>query len=68
MNYQKILSFQPILNPNTINLIEALCDGKLTKDQFHNRKSYARRTNNIVKVLEYSVAWEIFNMIKGSKE
>lgn len=66
MNYQETLSFQPILTPNVIKIIEALESGTMTKTQFHNKKAYAKKTSNLVSVLEYSIAFEIVNM-KESK-
>lgn len=61
-DYKQTLAYQPILNPKIITLVEALQDETLTKEQFHNRKAYAKRTGNLVAVLEYSIAFEIANM------
>ncbi|ALM62196.1 hypothetical protein AXI64_gp204 [Vibrio phage qdvp001] len=62
-DYKSLLSFQPILNQKVITIVEALQDGSLTKEQFHNRKAYAKRSGNLQSVLEYSIAFEIVNML-----
>ena len=61
-DYKQTLAYQPILNHKIITLVEALQDKTLTKEQFHNRKAYAKRTGNLIAVLEYSIAFEIFNV------
>lgn len=68
MNYKEYLVYQPVLTPSVISIVEKLKSGEITSDMFHNRKYYAKKTENLVRVLEYSIAWEIFNMIKESKE
>tara|TARA_Y100001956_G_scaffold60929_1_gene60658 strand:- start:396 stop:596 length:201 start_codon:yes stop_codon:yes gene_type:complete len=61
-DYKQTLAYQPILNHKTITLVEALQDKTLTKEQLHNRKAYAKRSGNLIAVLEYSIAFEIFNV------
>ncbi|CAH9013527.1 conserved hypothetical protein [Vibrio phage 249E41-1] len=61
-DYKQTLAYQPILNQKIITLVEALQDKSLTKEQFHNRKAYAKRVGNLVAVLEYSIAFEIVNL------
>lgn len=63
-DYKSKLSFQPILSTNTISIIEALQDGSLTKEQFHNRKAYYKRKGNLITVLEFTIAFEIVNLLE----
>jgi len=62
LNYKQKLAYQPILTTKIITLVTALQDKSLTKEQIHNRKAYAKRKGDLIAVLEYSVALEIFNM------
>jgi hypothetical protein len=62
MNYKELLAFKPVLTDQVIFVLEGLLSGRITREQFHNRKSYARKTGNLTKVLDYSIAWEIFIM------
>lgn len=62
MNYEKCLEFQPMLNPHIRKLIAQLQDGSLSKSRLHSRKAYAKRIGDILAVIEYGVALEIFNM------
>ena len=63
-DYKQILAYQPILTPKIISIIEALQDNSLSDEQFHNRKSYAKRRGNLISVLEYSIAKEIVNCLE----
>ena len=63
MNYKELLAFQPVLTQQVMVIIEGLSSGSITKDQFHNRKSYAKKKGNLTKVLELSIAWEIFTTV-----
>ena len=63
MDYKNILAYQPILTTKVITLVEALQCGSLTKEQFHNRKAYAKRKGDLTLVLEYSIAFEIVNIL-----
>ncbi|CAM0047785.1 hypothetical protein VPH184E373B_0124 [Vibrio phage 184E37-3b] len=63
MNYKELLAFQPVLTQQVMTVLEGLSTGELSKDQFHNRKSYAKKRGNLIKVLEYSIAWEIYTTI-----
>lgn len=62
-DYRSKLSFQPILSTNTVSIIEALQEGSLTKEQFHNRKAYYKRKGDLVTVLEFSVAFEVVSFM-----
>lgn len=62
-DYRSKLSFQPILSTNTVSIIEALQEGSLTKEQFHNRKAYYKRKGDLVTVLEFAVAFEVVSFI-----
>lgn len=64
MDYKNLLAYQPILSSKIITLVEALQDKSLTKEMFHNRKAYAKRKGDLVTVLEYSIAFEIVNMLE----
>lgn len=60
-NYKELLSFQPMLDADIINMIEGLQEGSITKEQLHNRKSYAKgKGSNLLKVLKCSIAFEIY--------
>ncbi len=63
MNHKEILLYQQI-TPTVILILEGLNSGEITRDKFHNRKAYAKRNRNLTKILEYSIAWEIFNFEK----
>lgn len=64
IDYKQLLAYQPILTPKIIKIVEALQDNSLTKEQFHNRKAYAKRQGNLVSILEYSIAKEIVNYLE----
>ena len=64
-HYKELLAFQPILNQNIIKMVEELQQGTLSKVQFHNKKSYAKKKSDLVTVLECSIAFEIYQIIKG---
>lgn len=61
-DYKQTLEHQPILTAKIITLVTALQDKSLTKGQFHNRKAYAKRTGNLLTLLEYTIAFEIANL------
>lgn len=65
MNYKELLAFQPMLNTNVIAIVTALQDKSLTKANFHNKKAYAKRKGNLVSVLEYTIAFEIYNSMEN---
>lgn len=58
-DYKKLLAYQTMINANVIKYVEALQDKTLTKSMLHNRKAYAKRTKDLVSVLEYTLAFEI---------
>lgn len=64
LDYKNILAYQPILTSNIISIVDKLQDGSLTKQMFHNKKSYAKRTGNLLLVLEYTIAFEIVNVME----
>ncbi|AGG57853.1 hypothetical protein VPBG_00081 [Vibrio phage helene 12B3] len=47
---------------NVLKIRGELLVGSLTHKQYHNKKYYACKTKNIQKVLELSLAWELYNM------
>ena len=59
-NYKELLSFQPMLDSDIISIVEGLQDGSITKEQLHNRKSYAKSRGKLLKVLKCSIAFEIY--------
>lgn len=65
MNYEKLLDYQPMLNPEIRKLVVDLQSGVITKEQLHSRKAYAKRNKKLLKVIEYSIAFDIFNMESG---
>ena len=68
MNYEKLLAYQPMLNPNIRLLVEQLQNAEVTKEQLHSRKAYAKRKGNLLSVIEYSVAQDILNMLENYRE
>lgn len=63
-DYTEILKYQPIITPVVVHTVESLLDGTLTRTQFHNKKSYAKRVSNLHLLLEYTIAFEIASIIK----
>ena len=64
MGYKELLAFQPMINTNVIAIVTSLQDKSLTKTNFHNKKAYAKRKGDLVSVLEYTIAFEIYNSLK----
>lgn len=65
LEYKELLKFQPVITPATVLLVDSLLKGTVTLKQFHNKKAHAKRTNNLMKVIELSVAFEIYQMLKA---
>lgn len=62
MDYKKILQSQHILNYNIITIVEGLQNGSMTKTQFHNKKAYARRSGDLLCLVECAIAFEIVSI------
>lgn len=60
------MEIQEILNSesfklNVLQILNDLKEGKLTGQQFHNKKAYCKRKGYTDKVLAHSCAWEYYN-------
>ena len=64
MDYQKDLAYLPLINKNINGIVESLLNGGLTKQQFHNKKSYAKRTKDLNLILELTISFEIYSLLK----
>ena len=60
--YQDKLKYQPILSANVITLVSQLQDKTLSSLQFHNKKAYCKRQNNLLGLVELTIAWEIYKV------
>ena len=58
--YKELLLNQPILSANVNRLVSEMSTGVLTSSQFHNKKAYAKRSGDLLSVLELVIAWEIY--------
>lgn len=50
----------PIYNHKVKKLVSSLREGILTHDNFHNKKCYAKRSNNLETLLNLTIAWELY--------
>lgn len=66
-DYKQLLAYQPTLTNNIIKIVVALQDNSLSNQQFHNRKSYAKRKGDLISIIEYSIAKEIVNYLEKGK-
>ena len=58
--YKTKLNSKIILSGKVISFVEALSDGSMTQLQFHNKKAYSKRVDNLLTLIELTIAWEIF--------
>lgn len=62
------LIMQPVYNPRVKSLVHDLRKGILTDINFHNKKSYAKRSENILLVIDLAIAWEIYKIGEESEK
>lgn len=62
MKFLNKLHHQSILSAYTFECLQYLIDGKMSIKQYHNKKSYYKRKGDIIKVIELTVAYEIYKL------
>lgn len=60
MNYKEILEDTKVLSYEVKQLILQFESGELTITQFHNKRYYFRKKGDIKKVIELTIAFEIY--------
>ncbi len=58
-DYKEILAYQPVVTATVVGIVDSLAEGTMTKEMFHNRKSYCKKKKDLGRLLEYSIAFEI---------
>ncbi len=68
MMYKDKLAYQPILSANVISLVSQLQEETLTNLQYHNKKAYCKRKQDLLGLVELTTAWEIVNCLEKNNE
>lgn len=61
-NFKNELNNQQILSPNVERLLKDLSAGTLSSCQFHNKKAYAKRSGDVIGLVELTVAFELYKL------